>query len=81
MWRQEILGENKRYLLCGAKKAWEKMYVTRPRSMYKKSPSVLSLLPPEGPNCGILVIQDEEAEKYMNAQKCVKKQKLFRPPN
>ena len=55
--------------------------MTRPRSMYKKSPSVLSLLPPEGPNCGILVIQDEEAEKYMNAQKCVKKQKLFRPPN
>ena len=49
--------------------------------MYKKSPSVLSSLPPEGPNCGILVIQDEEAEKYMNARKCVKKQKLFRPPN
>ncbi|PON44530.1 hypothetical protein PanWU01x14_266080 [Parasponia andersonii] len=38
------------------------MYVTRPLSMYKKYPSALSLPPPEGPNSGILVIQDEAAE-------------------
>ncbi|KAJ0038664.1 hypothetical protein Pint_23393 [Pistacia integerrima] len=38
------------------------MYVTRPLSVYIKSPSSLSLPPPEGPNSGILVIQDEEAE-------------------
>ncbi|XP_044489784.1 uncharacterized protein LOC123214115 [Mangifera indica] len=38
------------------------MYVTRPLSMYKKDPSALSLPPPEGPNSGILVILDEEAE-------------------
>lgn len=36
------------------------MYVTRPLSLYKKSPADLSLPPPEGPNSGILVIQDEE---------------------
>ncbi|KAH7515383.1 hypothetical protein FEM48_Zijuj10G0020600 [Ziziphus jujuba var. spinosa] len=41
------------------------MYVTRPLSMYKRYPSALSLPPPEGPNAGILVIQDEAAEpKY-----------------
>ncbi|KAK6252048.1 hypothetical protein QUC31_013768 [Theobroma cacao] len=38
------------------------MYVTRPLSMYKKFPSTLALPPPEGPNSGILVILDEEAE-------------------
>ena len=38
------------------------MYVTRPLSMYQKNPSMLSLPPPEGPNSGILVIQDEESE-------------------
>ncbi|XVE85654.1 hypothetical protein DITRI_Ditri17bG0107800 [Diplodiscus trichospermus] len=38
------------------------MYVTRPLSMYKRSPSALGLPPPEGPNSGILVILDEEAE-------------------
>ncbi|KAM5567569.1 hypothetical protein ABKV19_015573 [Rosa sericea] len=38
------------------------MYVTRPLSMYQKQPSMLSLPPPEGPNSGILVIQDEESE-------------------
>ncbi|XP_004297169.1 PREDICTED: uncharacterized protein LOC101314743 [Fragaria vesca subsp. vesca] len=38
------------------------MYVTRPLSMYQKNPSMLSLSPPEGPNSGILVIQDEESE-------------------
>ncbi|KAJ0094777.1 hypothetical protein Patl1_16577 [Pistacia atlantica] len=35
------------------------MYVTKPLSMLKKSPSSLSSPPPEGPNSGILVIQDE----------------------
>ena len=38
------------------------MYVTRPLSMYKRSPDALSLPPPEGPSSGILVIQDEESE-------------------
>ena len=36
------------------------MYVTRPLSLYKKSADALSLPPPEGPNSGILVIQDED---------------------
>ncbi|CAN4124684.1 unnamed protein product [Withania somnifera] len=39
------------------------MYETRPLSYYKKNPDVL-LLPPEGPNSGYLVIQDEESETY-----------------
>ncbi|KAG6712692.1 hypothetical protein I3842_05G114900 [Carya illinoinensis] len=38
------------------------MYVTRPLSMYIKSPEALLLPPPEGPSSGILVILDEEAE-------------------
>ncbi|KAK4835050.1 hypothetical protein QYF36_004557 [Acer negundo] len=38
------------------------MYVTRPLSMYKKFPAALQSPPPEGPNSGILVILDEEAE-------------------
>ncbi|KAK4834848.1 hypothetical protein QYF36_001345 [Acer negundo] len=38
------------------------MYVTRPLSVYKKFPEALQSLPPEGPNSGILVILDEEAE-------------------
>ncbi|XP_004298323.1 PREDICTED: uncharacterized protein LOC101294756 [Fragaria vesca subsp. vesca] len=38
------------------------MYVTRPLSVFQKNPSMLSLPPPEGPNSGILVIQDEESE-------------------
>ena len=43
----------------GARKSLEeKTYVTRPLSM----PSALSLPPLEGPNSGILVIEDEEAE-------------------
>ncbi|CAK7326469.1 unnamed protein product [Dovyalis caffra] len=37
------------------------MYVTRPLSMYLRDPSALSLPPPDGPNSGVLVIQDEEA--------------------
>ena len=41
----------------------EKMYVTRPLSMFQKNPSALSWPPPEGPNSGILVIEDEEAEQ------------------
>ncbi|XP_008243746.1 PREDICTED: uncharacterized protein LOC103341974 [Prunus mume] len=44
------------------KKFREKMYVTRPLSMYLRDPSMVTLPPPEGPNSGILVIQDEEAE-------------------
>ncbi|XP_028803443.1 uncharacterized protein LOC114758557 [Neltuma alba] len=39
------------------------MYVTRPRSLFKKDPEALSH-PPEGPNLGYLVLQDEEAESY-----------------
>ncbi|KAI9085707.1 hypothetical protein K1719_032313 [Acacia pycnantha] len=39
------------------------MYVTRPRSLFKKDPEALSE-PPEGPNLGFLVLQDEEAESY-----------------
>lgn len=38
------------------------MYVTRPLSLYRNSPSALSLPPPEGPSSGILVIKDEAAE-------------------
>ncbi|KAK8567456.1 hypothetical protein V6N13_105421 [Hibiscus sabdariffa] len=38
------------------------MYVTRPLSMYKQSPSLLSSPPPEGPNSGVLVILNEEDE-------------------
>lgn len=34
--------------------------MTRPLSLYKKSADALSLPPPEGPNSGILVIQDED---------------------
>ncbi|XP_059648669.1 uncharacterized protein LOC132294721 [Cornus florida] len=37
------------------------MYVTRPLSHYLKFPDSLSL-PPEGPNSGYLVLQDEESE-------------------
>ncbi|KAF7827894.1 uncharacterized protein G2W53_019058 [Senna tora] len=40
------------------------MYVTRPRSLYKRDREALSVPPPEGPNSGYLVIQDEEAETY-----------------
>ena len=38
------------------------MYVTRPLSLYRKSPEALSLPPLEGPNSGYLVLQDEESE-------------------
>ncbi|CAK9316782.1 unnamed protein product [Citrullus colocynthis] len=39
------------------------MYVTRPLSLYKKSPSELSAPPPAGPNSGILIVQDFNAER------------------
>ncbi|PQM39380.1 uncharacterized protein Pyn_14346 [Prunus yedoensis var. nudiflora] len=38
------------------------MYVTRPLSMYRKSPSTLSIKPPDAPHSGYMVITDEEAE-------------------
>ncbi|KAA8529240.1 hypothetical protein F0562_033961 [Nyssa sinensis] len=37
------------------------MYVTRPLSLYRKFPNSLSS-PPDGPNSGYLVLQDEESE-------------------
>ncbi|KAG7646181.1 hypothetical protein AtNW77_Chr1g0014771 [Arabidopsis thaliana] len=37
------------------------MYVTKRLSEYKRNPSELTLLPTEGPNSGVLVIQDEES--------------------
>ncbi|VVA35355.1 PREDICTED: (DUF1262) [Prunus dulcis] len=39
------------------------MYVTRPLSMYRRSPESLSLPPPEGPNSGYLVLHDEESDE------------------
>lgn len=40
------------------------MYVTRPLSLYRKSPNALEDEPPaEGPYSGYLVITDEEAEE------------------
>ncbi|KAL7610875.1 hypothetical protein Lser_V15G11926 [Lactuca serriola] len=39
------------------------MYMTRFLSQYKSNPEAL-YLPPEGPNSGYLVIQDEESETY-----------------
>ncbi|OIT21241.1 PREDICTED: uncharacterized protein LOC109219169 [Nicotiana attenuata] len=39
------------------------MYVTRPLSYYQQNPEALSL-PPDGPNSGYLVVQDEESETY-----------------
>jgi len=39
----------------------EKMYVTRPLSLYLNSPNAVTEPPPEGPNSGILVIEDAEA--------------------
>ncbi|CAN8293754.1 unnamed protein product [Cochlearia groenlandica] len=37
------------------------MYVTRSLSEYRKNPLELEKQPPEGPNSGVLVIQDEES--------------------
>ncbi|KAL6192971.1 hypothetical protein ACLB2K_034056 [Fragaria x ananassa] len=37
------------------------MYVTRPLSMYRRSPESLSVPTPEGPNSGYLVLHDEES--------------------
>lgn len=39
----------------------KKMYVTRLLSDYRKNPSELKKPPPEGPNSGVLVIQDEQS--------------------
>ena len=36
------------------------MYVTRPLSLYRKSTDALPLPPPEGPNSGYLVVNDDE---------------------
>ncbi|KAL6192967.1 hypothetical protein ACLB2K_034052 [Fragaria x ananassa] len=57
------------------------MYVTRPLSWYKKYPADLSLPPPEGPNSGILVIQDEEPRCCMNLFKSDMIQDLPLPQN
>ncbi|CAI0552700.1 unnamed protein product [Linum tenue] len=38
------------------------MYVTRPLSLYRRDPSAASSPPPEVPNSGVLVIQDEDAQ-------------------
>ncbi|KFK43607.1 hypothetical protein AALP_AA1G148400 [Arabis alpina] len=38
------------------------MYVTRRLSEYQKNPSELKLLPPEGPNSGVMVIHDQESQ-------------------
>ncbi|KAM1102497.1 hypothetical protein PS2_010961 [Malus domestica] len=37
------------------------MYVTKPLSVYRRSPQLLSLPPPEGPNSGYLVLHDDES--------------------
>ncbi|XP_068331730.1 uncharacterized protein [Pyrus communis] len=37
------------------------MYVTKPLSVYRRSPQSLSLPPPEGPNSGYLVLHDDES--------------------
>ncbi|KAL1202373.1 hypothetical protein V5N11_008978 [Cardamine amara subsp. amara] len=39
------------------------MYVTRLLSEYQRNPSELTQPPPEGPNSGILVIQDQHSQK------------------
>ncbi|XP_004135417.1 uncharacterized protein LOC101216291 [Cucumis sativus] len=44
------------------------MYVTRPLSLYRDSPSV-SMPPPEGPNSGILVIQDQEENAELRSSR------------
>ncbi|XP_077236557.1 uncharacterized protein LOC143878127 [Tasmannia lanceolata] len=43
------------------------MYVTRPLSMYRKSPGSLGMSPPEGPNSGYLVLFDEESEEEVTS--------------
>ncbi|XP_028803428.1 uncharacterized protein LOC114758546 [Neltuma alba] len=40
------------------------MYVTRPRSLYKRDPEALWHPPQEGPNSGYLVLQDEQSETH-----------------
>lgn len=55
------------------------MYVTRPLSMYINQPSALSLPPPEGPNSGVLVVQDEESEVTCCFGMCKSKKVLNLP--
>ena len=38
------------------------MYVTRPLSLLRRSPDLLSLVPQEGPSLGYLILFDEECE-------------------
>ncbi|XP_038892872.1 uncharacterized protein LOC120081783 [Benincasa hispida] len=45
------------------------MYVTRPLSLYRESPSSISMPPPEGPNSGILVIQDQKEDAELRSSK------------
>ncbi|KAL2904865.1 CTP synthase [Bienertia sinuspersici] len=45
------------------------MYCTRPLSLYKRAPEELSL-PPEGPNSGYLVLQDENSTSNCNLGTC-----------
>ncbi|AAF99819.1 Hypothetical protein [Arabidopsis thaliana] len=46
------------------------MYVTKRLSEYQKNPSELTSLPTEGPNSGVLVIQDEESRTPCCFGKC-----------
>ncbi|XP_019098978.1 PREDICTED: uncharacterized protein LOC104772451 [Camelina sativa] len=46
------------------------MYVTKRLSEYQRNPSELTLLPTEGPNSGVLVIQDEESQPTCCFGKC-----------
>uniref|UniRef100_A0A1J3JQ69 Insecticidal crystal toxin domain-containing protein n=1 Tax=Noccaea caerulescens TaxID=107243 RepID=A0A1J3JQ69_NOCCA len=46
------------------------MYVTKRLSEYQRNPSELTLLPSEGPNSGVLVIQDEESQPTCCFGKC-----------
>ncbi|GMH27545.1 hypothetical protein Nepgr_029388 [Nepenthes gracilis] len=41
------------------------MYVTRPLSLYFRSPDLVFARPPEGPNSGYLVVEDEESAGTM----------------
>ena len=46
------------------------MYVTRPLSLYKRSPESLSEPTPEGPNSGYLVLHDEESDETTCFGRC-----------
>ncbi|VVA35352.1 PREDICTED: (DUF1262) [Prunus dulcis] len=49
------------FVLRRKKQPPNKMYVTKPLSLYRRSPQSLSLPPPEGPNSGYLVLHDDES--------------------